>query len=116
MSAASYDFQIEQGTTVSVPVVWTDSTGAAINLAGYSARMQLRQSASSPNVLLELSSVLGTLVITPSTGTIVISMSATVTAGFTWNRAKYDLEVTSASGVVTRLIEGQITVSAEITR
>ena len=116
MPAASYDFEIEQGATLVKPIIWSDSTGAPVNLTGCSARMQIRQSISSSEVLLELSSALNTLVITPATGTITMVFSAATTAAITWSRAKYDLEVTSGDGTVTRLIEGAISVSKEVTR
>lgn len=116
MAAATYDFQIEQGTTLLKPIVWRDSAGVAVNLAGYTAKMQIRQSVGSTDVLLEMSTTNGKIAITPSTGTITLVFSAATTAAITWKRGKYDLELTSSDGTVTRLIEGQITVSQEITR
>lgn len=116
MAAASYDFEIEQGATLLKPIVWKDSTGAPVNLSGYTARMQVRQSVASTDVLLEMSTTNGKISIAPSTGTITLIFSATTTAAITWKRGKYDLELTSSDGTVTRLIEGQISVSQEITR
>lgn len=116
MAAASYDFEIEQGATLVKPIVWKDSTGTAVNLTGYTAKMQIRKSVSAADVLLELSTTNGKLTITPNTGTVTMTFSATTTAAIDWSRGKYDLEVTSSSGIVTRLIEGEITVSKEITR
>lgn len=116
MSAASYDFEIEQGATLLKPIVWKDSAGVAVNLTGYTAKMQIRKSVSSEDVLLELSTVNGKLSITAGTGTITMIFSAATTEAIDWSRGKYDLELTSGSGVVTRLLEGEITVSKEITR
>jgi len=120
MPAASYDFEIEQGATLIKPIVWKDSSGAAVNLTGYTAKMQIRKSAASEEVLLELSSTNGKLVLTTGSGTgagtITMIFSATTTAAIGWSRGKYDLELTSADGTVTRLMEGEITVSKEITR
>jgi len=116
MPAASYDFELEQGATMIKPIIWSDSTGAVMNLTGYTAKMQIRQSVTATDVLLELSSALNTLVITAATGTITMIFSAATTAAITWTRAKYDLVVTSSDGTVTRLIEGQISVSKEVTR
>jgi zona occludens toxin (predicted ATPase) len=116
MAAAQYDFEIEQGATLLKPIVWKDSTGAAVNLTGYTAKMQVRQSTSSDEVLLELSNTNGKLTITPLTGTVTMVFSAATTADIDWKRGKYDLELTAADGTVTRLIEGEITVSREITR
>ena len=116
MPAASYDFQIEQGATLLKPIVWKDSAGVAVNLTGYSAKMQIRQSASSTDVLLELSTANSRISITALTGTITLIFSAAVTAAIDWSRGRYDLELTSSDGTVTRLIEGQISVSKEVTR
>lgn len=116
MTAATYDFEIEQGSTLIKPIVWKDSSGVAINLTGYTAKMQVRQSVSSTDILLELSTTNGKIAITPSTGTVTLIFNADTTAAIAWKRGKYDLELTSAGGIVTRLIEGQITVSPEITR
>lgn len=116
MPAASYDFQIEQGATLLKPIVWKDSNSAAVNLTGYTAKMQVRQSASSTDVLLEMSTSNGRISITPLTGTITLIFSASLTAAIDWSRGKYDLELTSGDGTVTRLIEGQISVSKEVTR
>lgn len=116
MAAATYDFEIEQGATLLKPIQWKDSAGNAVNLTGCTARMQIRRSVASEEVLLELTNANGKLSITPLTGTVTMIFSATTTAAFTWSRAKYDLEIVSADGTVTRLIEGEITVSKEITR
>lgn len=116
MAAATYNFEIEQGSTLLKPIVWKDGTGTPMNLAGYSARMQVRKSAQSSDVLLELSTQNGKISISPSTGTITLIFSATTTAAINWSRGKYDLELTSSGGDVTRLIEGEINVSKEITR
>lgn len=116
MAAATYDFDIEQGATLLKPIVWKDSTGSPVNLTGYTAKMQVRKSVSSQEVLLEMSTVNGKLQLTPSTGTITMVFSAATTAAIDWRSGKYDLELTSADGTVTRLIEGEITVSREITR
>lgn len=116
MAAATYDFDIEQGATLLKPIVWKDSSGTPVNLTGYTAKMQVRQSVASPDILLEMSTANSKIQLTPSTGTITLVFSAATTAAIAWKRGKYDLELTSADGTVTRLIEGQISVSQEITR
>lgn len=116
MPAASYDFEIEQGATFVKVVTWKDDLGVARNLTGCTARLQARASLSSVDTLIDLASPNTGLVITPLTGTITITLSATETAAFTWKRAKYDLELMDAAGFVTRLIQGEITVSKEVTK
>ena len=116
MSAGTYDFQIEQGATLTKQFVWKDGSGNLINLTGYTAKMQVRRNPASDEVLLEASTTNGRIALGGSAGTITLTLSATVTAAITWSRGKYDLELTARNGVVTRLLEGEITVSKEITR
>lgn len=116
MSAATYDFEIEQGATLLKPIVWKDSDGNPVNLTGYTAKMQVRQNVSASDVLLELSTTNGRLSISAMSGQVTMIFSATTTAAITWSRGKYDLELTALDGTVTRLLEGEITVSKEITR
>jgi hypothetical protein len=81
--------------------------------------MQIRPSVSDSQVLMELTSngLDGRIIITyPVTGTIDIVISATDTAAITWATGVYDLELVSSGGEVTRLIEGKIKVSKEVTR
>jgi hypothetical protein len=116
MAAASYDFVLEQGTTLNKSFVWKSSDGIVIPLTGYTARMQVRTSQSSPDILLSLSTSDGTIVITPNDGKVTLSLTPTATSAITWRRGKYDLEIVSPLGVVTRLLSGTIEVSREITR
>jgi hypothetical protein len=48
-------------------------------------------------------------------GTITLLIPAADTATFTWWVGVYDLKLTSSSGVVTRLLEGSVAVSPEVT-
>lgn len=116
MSAAIYNFELEQGTSLVKSVVWKDSAGVAVNLTGYSARMQVRESIDSDTVLLELSTANGTISLTESQGKVTLVFSPEDTSGEDWTRGKYDLELTSSSGFVTRLLKGKITLSKEVTR
>jgi hypothetical protein len=116
MTAATTDFLIEQGATFRREILYKDSAGAVINLTGYTARMQVRRSKSSSTVLLDMTTANLRLVITPAEGKIVIDLPATLTATFTWPRGVYDLEIESSGGVVTRLLEGEVSISREVTR
>ena len=116
MAAASYDFVIEQGTTLNKSFVWKSSDGVVIPLTGYTARMQVRTSQASPDVLLSLTTADATIVITPNAGKVTLALTPAATSAITWRRGKYDLEIVSPTGVVTRLLSGTIEVSREITR
>jgi hypothetical protein len=116
MSAAIYNATIDQGATFSLTVVYKDENGVAINLTGFTAALQIRQSYSDAAALVTLSSPSNGIAITPLTGTIVITMTAAQTGSLDEGYYVYDLEITSSGGIVTRLIQGQFTVSPEVTR
>ena len=116
MTAAAYNFVIEQGATLDKIFVWKDSTGTVIPLTGYTAKMQIRHTVGSSTILLDLSTLNGRIILTASTGQIRLLVSATDTSAITWQRGKYDLELVSSTGVVTRLLYGDVEVSKEVTR
>jgi tRNA threonylcarbamoyladenosine modification (KEOPS) complex Pcc1 subunit len=115
MAAGIYNVEIDQGCTWSVSITWNDALGAPINLTGYTAAMQIRESVSSPAVALSLTESSG-ITLGGSAGTIVITISATQTNALGANfSGVYDLELTGGT-IVTRLIQGKVTVSAGVTQ
>jgi hypothetical protein len=120
MPAADYDFTddqaIEQGATWSRQFNYKDPNGVAINLTGYTARMQVRAKRTNPEVLLELTTENGGIVLGGADGSVTLQASAVDTAAFTWTRGVYDVELISAGGIVTRFIRGSVSVSPEVTR
>tara|TARA_R100000315_G_C5210314_1_gene124790 strand:+ start:104 stop:568 length:465 start_codon:yes stop_codon:yes gene_type:complete len=59
MAAGEYDISAEQGSTVNLSMTYKDSADAVIDLASYTARMQVRRSMSDNQVLLDLSGTTG---------------------------------------------------------
>jgi hypothetical protein len=116
MAAPTYNFEIEQGTTTVKVLQYTDSSGNPIPLTGYTARMQMRPTVGSLIKYLDLATSPGTgIVITALTGVITITISAATSATIPTDGV-YDLEIESGSGVVTRLLQGAISISQEVTR
>ena len=132
MAAGNYDFKIEQGATVDFAVQYKDSGSNPIDLSGYQARMQFRPTFGSSTVYLTLSSSLGpcgtglnlsgsggqSATTPPSSGSIGVFISAMSSSQLTFTSALYDLEIASGSGncaVVTRLLEGVVTLSQNVT-
>jgi hypothetical protein len=115
MTAAIYNFTLDQGSDWDLNIVYKDGNGDPINLTGYSAAMQLRQNYNSDSAELTLSTTNGGIVITGVQGKLVLHATASQTGALDPGFYVYDLEVTSG-GVVTRLIQGQITVAGEVTR
>lgn len=87
-----------------------------VDLAGYTARMHVRGSAGASTTLLELTTENSRIELNNTLKTITLTILATVTAAITWTAGVYDLELVSAGGVVTRLVEGAVSVSEEVTR
>ena len=84
-----------------------------VDLAGATARMQIRAQVGGA-VLLELTTANGGLAFT-GPGTITRTLSAAQTAALTWTEAVYDLEVEYADSTVQRYLQGKVTVSREVT-
>jgi len=110
--AGNYDITIEQGATFTLSMTWRDSAGALVDLTNYTARMKAKDGTGA--IVISLTQTDG-IALGGAAGTIVITRSATLTAGYTFTRGAYDLELVSAAGVVTRLIEGQVIVKPEVT-
>jgi methylase of polypeptide subunit release factors len=78
--------------------------------------MQVRKTPSSDTKVLDLTTENGAIALGGAAGTIAVTISATAMAAVAANKYRYDLELASAGGVVTRLLEGVFLVTAEVTR
>lgn len=87
-----------------------------VTLTGYTAKMQIRATLASTDVLLELTTVNGKIILDNTAKTISIIITATETAAFTFGTAVYSLELTDGSGIVTQLATGTLTLVKEVTR
>ena len=121
MSAAKVNLIIEQGATFAKSILWKDSDGDAIDISGYTVTMQVRENLDSVSpILTGASGNGGTISITLEagavTGLIDILITAANTANLDFVKASYDIEANDGSDVITRLMEGTITLSKEITR
>ena len=125
MAAGKYSFIIEQGATTNFQINWTDESGSAVNLTGYHGRMQLRTDYNS-TPLISLSSSLksdntginlsGSNFITPlASGSIGVYISAASSSALDFGEAFYDLELVKGNEV-TRLLEGKVKLSKNVTR
>ena len=115
MAAGRYDIMIEQGATFSLPISYKDSTGSVVDLVagdGYTARMMIKESAGG-TAIISLTSSSG-ITLASSGNNIVIEISATDTAAMDFDNAVYDLEIVSGTEV-TRVLEGKVKLSREIT-
>jgi hypothetical protein len=90
------------------------ATGA-VNITDYTAALQIRSLPQDATAVLSLTSSAG-ITITGATGTIAVTATAAQTGNIDEGPYYYDLEITSPTGVVTRVAQGQVVVSAQVTR
>lgn len=129
MTAGTHNITIEQGTDWQQVLTWRINS-VAVNLAGYTARLQIRHVASSPTILALLTTTvsssssssgsptpaIGTITLGGAAGTITMDLPAGQASLLPVGSHVYDLELISQAGKVTRLIEGICEVTAEVTR
>lgn len=116
--AGLYNVTIDQGADWFLDVTYEDPSGTPINLQGYTAALQIRSLPSSATAALTLTTENGGIAITANTGLVAIHATSEQTGAIDEGDYVYDLDITSpAPGtVVTRLIQGQAVVSAQVTR
>lgn len=85
-----------------------------IDLAGYTARMSIKDKVGGTE-LESLTTENSGILINNTNKTITLSISAADTAAYDWKSGVFDLEMVSASGVVTAIITGKVTVTKEVT-
>lgn len=114
MAAGRHNLKIEKGATFTLPLTWKNENGSLVNLTGYTARMDIRSAAGAVTAIAQLTSSSG-ITLGGTAGTIVVTLSAATTAAITDTSGVYDLELVSAGGVVTRLLEGSVEFVEEVT-
>jgi hypothetical protein len=116
MPAAKVNLKIEQGATFRQKFTWKDAKGKPVNLTGYTAKLQVRDSAGATTVLLELTTENVGIVLGGTAGTIELMQTDEQTAALTFLKGVYDLLLLAADGTALRLIEGSVTVVPGVTR
>jgi len=114
MIPGKYNMICPQGATFEQNITYLiDDT--AVNLNGYTAKMQVRDKHFSPDTVVSLTSASG-IAITASAGMLAISIGASTTRNIKPGDYVYDFEITSSGGIVSRILEGRFTVTPEVTR
>jgi hypothetical protein len=113
ISPGKYNITAYQGATYDLNLNWKIG-GTAVNLTGYTAAMQVRESYNAPATILSLTNGSG-ITLGGTAGTIQIAVSASTMGSATPGNYVYDLELTQASQV-TRLIQGIFNIEPEVTK
>ena len=77
---------------------------------GYSAASQIRKTHSSSN------STAFTCTLTTANSTLTLVLNNSVTAAMSAGRYVWDAELTDGSGTISRILEGMVTVTPEVTK
>jgi hypothetical protein len=112
----TYNLTIYQGATFRQSIIWRNADSTPIDLTGYTARMQIRKSVRATTTEADMTTENSGIVISALTGEIELNLTAVQTAAIDIQDGVYDLELIDADGTVTRLMEGSVTVSPEVTR
>ena len=112
--AARANLTIDKSATFSSDVTVTDTDGTAFDLTGYIAAAKMALGYASTRTRVTLTTQINS---DPTTGIITISLTADQTKALDAPaRYVYDVEITKTSdSTVTRVIEGIITVSPDVT-
>lgn len=102
--------QIDQGASYSTSIDVTDDNGDPVDLTGYTGAAQMRKHYTSTNAHAF------TVSIANASGVVTLSMNAAVSGNISPGRYVYDCELTDTQGTVSRLVEGIVTITPQVTR
>lgn len=108
--AIKANLQIDQGADFSTEIDVLDDDGEVVDLTGYTGAAQMRKHYTSTT------SVAFGVAINASGGTVTLTMNAATSANVVYGRYVYDCELTSSGNTVSRLVEGIVTVTPQVTR
>lgn len=123
MRAGKYNMVCEQGATfgrriaIEYPSTASPDVWVPLDLSTYTARMQVRRTIDSQNVLVHLTTENGGLTINPGeeNNEIYIRIEAGTTASISTN-GFYDLEIVDDQNQVSRVLSGEFLLDPEVTR
>jgi len=106
--ATKANLVIDQGTTFSTSLNLQDEYGLPLDLSGYTANSQMRKWYTSSNAS-------ATFTTGVANGVITLSLTANQTSNLTSGRYVYDVEINSGT-TISRVVEGIVTVTPQVTR
>jgi hypothetical protein len=108
--ATKANLVIDQGSTFSTDLNLQDENGDSLLLAGYTANSQIRKWYSSTNISATFSASINV-----ESGVIRLSLTDEQTSNLVSGRYVYDVELDNGTDV-SRILEGVITVTPQVTR
>jgi len=106
--AEKANITIDQGTSFETSIDVADDNGDPTDLSGFTGAAQMRKHYTSSNSY--------AFSVAVANGSVTLSMNAATTGNIASGRYVYDCELTSSSNVVTRIVEGIVTITPQVTR
>ena len=110
--SAKANLLIEQGTDFTTSLTVNDAAGSPVNLTGYTGAGQIRKHYSSNTA----TTISVSFASDRATGVVSLAVARTLTENMSYGRYVYDVELTNASNTRSRLVEGLVTITPEVTR
>lgn len=107
--ATKVNLVIDQGTTFSTTLDVNDDAGNPIDLSTYTASAQIRKHYSSSNAV-------SFTVTANSSGVVSLSLNSNATSNLVAGRYVYDVELVAPGNTTSRIVEGIVTVTPQVTR
>ena len=108
--AIKSNITIDQGTDYEVTINVRDANTTAISLTGFTGQAQLRKYYTSSR------KYDFTVTVSANTGEVTMAMSAANSANIAAGRYVYDCILVSSSNVVSRIVEGIVTINPRVSR
>ena len=112
----NFPITIYQGATFVQELYYVDADENAINITGATAIMQVRRTVDNEDVLIELSTANGRIVVDGANGGITLTIPSTMTDDLPAGCFVYDLFVTLPSNAIERFLAGECEVVERVTR
>ena len=128
MSAAQYDFEIEQGSSFRISWIYKDSNGSVIDISDWCGRLTWKTNTNTVSIYstTNVDYTLYKFSLDGPNGKLTLEFPSSTTNGFDFTNAKYDLELQSdedhyASGTgggkfTTRLLFGTVTINKRFSK
>lgn len=107
--ADKVNLTIDQGATFSVDFIVKNTNNETVNLTDYTGAGQLRRNYASNSAVAFTIGVY-------ANGTVRASLSANQTSSLSSDRYVYDVEIQNGLGEVSRIVEGIVTVTPQVTK
>lgn len=108
--AGQANLDIYQGDDYAASVTVRNADNTAADITGYTASAQIRRAVADVDAV-----IVATITCTVQSPLVLLALTHTQTEALT-GRYVWDLQLTSAGGAVTTVLEGNVIVDAEVTR